>query len=107
MPWEPLITLIIILLVLIAMARNYAADMALTGAVAVFLVLHLFSDAFPSPREVAGVFGNEGLLAVGVLFVVAGGLTETGGLSLLTARFLGRPGSVPRAQIRLMLPVGA
>src|SRR5687767_7757722 len=66
-----------------------------------------FSDKFPSPARMAAEFGNEGLLTVGVLFVIAAGLTETGGMSLITARLLGRPRSVPAAQARMMLPVAA
>jgi di/tricarboxylate transporter len=48
------------------------------------------------------VFGNEGLLTVGVLFVVAAGLRETGGLNLVADRVLGRPKSVAGARVRLL-----
>jgi Na+/H+ antiporter NhaD/arsenite permease-like protein len=53
----------------------------------------------------AAEFGNEGLVTVGVLFVIATGLTETGGMGLLTARLLGQPRSVIGAQLRMMFPV--
>lgn len=92
--------------VLYALARDLAApDTALIGSVAVVMTLSLMSERFPSAREVVAIVGNEGLLTVGVLFVVAAGLTETGALRLLTERILGRPRSERDAQIRLALPV--
>ncbi len=106
MSWEAWAALAIVAGVLYSLARNLAGpDVVLLGAVAVVLTLSLVSDRFPDPTEAAGILGNEGLLTVGVLFVVAAGLTETGSLRLLTERLLGRPSSVRAAQIRLMLPV--
>ena len=75
------------------------------GAVAVVITLSLASDRFPSPQQAAATLGNEGLLAVAMLFVVAAGLTETGALRLMTDRLFGRPSSNRSAQVRMMLPV--
>lgn len=106
MNWEAWAALIIIALVLYTLARNLAgADVVMMGAVAIVITLSLFSDRFPSPTEAAAIFGNEGLLTVAMLFVVAAGLTETGALRLFTERFLGRPRTLPAAQFRLLLPV--
>src|SRR5690606_19549183 len=72
----------------------------------VFMTLGLVpGSSFPSPREMAMAFGNEGMLTVAVLFVVAGGLTQTGGLKLISERLLGRPTTTIGAQLRMMLPV--
>ncbi len=106
MGWEAWVTLITLILVLYALAREAAGpDVVLLGALTILTTLSAFSDRFPSPRETATVFGNEGLLTVATLFVVAAGLRETGGISLLTSRLIGRPDSVKVAQIRLMVPV--
>lgn len=106
MPWEAWAAAATVAGVLYALARNLAdTDVVLMGAVAVVMTLSLASDRFPTPREAAGLLGNEGLVAVGVLFVVAAGLTETGALRLLTDRVLGRPTTVRAAQVRMMLPV--
>lgn len=95
-------------LVLVALARNWAGpDLVLLAGATLMVVMGLFSSRFPSARQFAADFGNEGLLTVGVLFVVASGLTSTGGLALITAPLLGRPRSIPAAQARLMLPVAA
>jgi di/tricarboxylate transporter len=50
-------------------------------------------------------FGNTGLITVAVLFVVAGGLRQTGALAFFLQRALGRPKSARRAQVRLVPPV--
>ncbi|MGE0593015.1 MAG: SLC13 family permease [Vicinamibacterales bacterium] len=106
MNWEAWAALAVVVLVLYALVRNLAGpDVILMAAVAAIMTLGLASDRFPSPTQAAAIFGNEGLLTVGVLFVVAAGLTETGALGLLTDRILGRPSSVQSAQLRLMLPV--
>lgn len=106
MTWEAWVTLATIILVLVALARNWAGpDVVLMGSVTLLMTLSAFSGRFPEPREVAASFGNEGLLTVAVLFVVAGGLTETGGMSVAIDRILGRPRSVRDAQIRMMVPV--
>ena len=108
MGWEAWVTLIILALVLYALAREAAGpDVILLGALTCLMTLSAFSNRFPSPRDAAAVFGNEGLLTVATLFLVAAGLKETGGISLLTARLIGRPKTVKAAQLRLMLPVTA
>jgi di/tricarboxylate transporter len=104
--WEGWTTIALVVAVLVALARDWApTDIVLLGGAAILLVLSLFSDRFPDARAIAGAFGNDGLFTVGVLFVVAAGLTETGGLGLITERMLGRPKSVTGAQIRMMVPV--
>jgi di/tricarboxylate transporter len=108
MTWEAWITLAVVVLTLYALARNVAStDVLLMGAATVLMTLSLASTAFPSPRQFAEAFGNEGLLTVAVLFVVAAGLTETGAMALATERILGRPRSTTDAQVRMMLPVTA
>jgi Na+/H+ antiporter NhaD/arsenite permease-like protein len=94
--------------VLLALAREWAGtDLVLLAGTTVLMTLSAVSDKFPAPRQMAAEFGNEGLITVAVLFVIAAGLTETGGMSLVTARLLGRPRSVAGAQMRMMLPVAA
>jgi di/tricarboxylate transporter len=108
MVWEAWLTLIVVLAVLYALARNLASpDVVLVGAMTVLTTFSAVSDRFPSARETALAFGNEGLLTVAILFVVAAGLTETGALAFAGDRLLGRPRTIPSAQLRLMLPVTA
>jgi di/tricarboxylate transporter len=104
--WEAWVALGTVALLLYALARNAAStDVLLMGAATFLMSMSLFSGRFPTPREFAAGFGNEGLLTVAVLFVVAAGLTETGAISMVAERALGRPRTVPAAQARIMLPV--
>jgi di/tricarboxylate transporter len=106
MNWEAWVTLAVVALLLLALIRNSAPpDVVLLGAATVLMTLSAMSERFPTPRQIAAGFGNEGLLTVAVLFVVAAGLTETGAMALVSERFLGRPRSVRDAQLRMMLPV--
>ncbi len=49
-------------------------------------------------------FANEGLITVAVLFAVAEGVRQTGGLNFLSQRLLGHPKTVADAQARMMVP---
>jgi len=95
----------VIVLMVLAMARNLSADLIMLGAVVLFFVAGLFSDAFPDAGRLLSGLGNEAVVTVGVLYVVVAGLSRTGAMELVTRPLLGRPTSVRSAQVRLMLPV--
>jgi len=104
--WPAIVSILVMLAVLVALARNLAGpDFILTAGAVVLMTLSAFSRAFPTPAEMAREFGNEGLLTVAALYIVAAGLTETGGISLVTERLLGHPKTIRGAQARMMLPV--
>ncbi|MCC7104353.1 MAG: SLC13 family permease [Chloroflexi bacterium] len=106
MTWEAWATLAVVVLTIWALARNLASSEAvLLSSLVVLTVLGLFSDHLLSPREVAQVFGNEALVAIGALLIVGAGLTETGGMGLVVERLLGRPKRTVDAQVRLLFPV--
>lgn len=106
MNWEAWVTLAVVVVTLYALARSVGGpDMVLFSAAAVLVTGRAFSDRFPSPADLASGFGNEGVLTIAVLFVVVAGLTETGTMSHLGDRLLGRPRTVGAAQSRLMLMV--
>ena len=74
-------------------------DVVLFGGLTVLLVSGVLT-----PREALAGCANEGLATVGVLFVVVGGLTETGAIAL-GARYLpARVPSLRRARALVMLP---
>ena len=77
-------------------------DIILWGAVTLLMTLRIIT-----PAEALSGLANEGMVTVGLLFVVAAGLRETGGMHRVTQRLLGRPQSVKVAQLRLMGPVAA
>jgi di/tricarboxylate transporter len=106
MSWEAWVVLAVVVAVFVALWNNWASpDVVLVGGAVLLTTVGLAGATLPSPRDLAAQFGNEGVLTVGVLFVAAAGLTETGGLQLITDRLLGIPRNVFDAQIRLMIPV--
>jgi di/tricarboxylate transporter len=68
------------------------------------LVTLLLAGVLTAPDALAG-FANEGVVTVGVLFVVVAGLRQTGVMGALLHRLLGRPRSERAAQTRLAAPV--
>jgi di/tricarboxylate transporter len=101
MTWQAWTAVGVLLLVCGTLAfTRLAADLVFLGALAVLLTLGIL----PAEEAVAG-FANEGVLAIGVLYVVAAGLRETGAIALVTQAALGRPRTVLRAQARLMVVV--
>lgn len=64
----------------------------------------LLSGVLNVSESLAG-FSNPGLVTIGVLYVVAAGLRQTGTLAYFARRVLGRPSTTRQAQSRLALPV--
>jgi di/tricarboxylate transporter len=108
MTWEAWLTLGTVGLIALALVRGLAGpDTVLLGGLALLMTFGLFSDLFPTPAQAVAGFGNEAVITIAVLFVIAEGLSQTGAMSLVTQPVLGRPGSVRSALLRLTLPVAA
>jgi di/tricarboxylate transporter len=103
MSWEAWVTLGVLGLMFGLMVRtSVGPDVVLCGGLTVLLTLRIVT-----PAEALSGLANEGMVTVGVLLVVAAGLRETGAMSLVAQRLLGRPRSLSLAQARLMLPAAA
>ncbi len=95
------ITLGVLALVLGLLALTSTAPyLVLLGGLAILLTLGVVSE-----EELLSGLANPGMVTVGVLFAVASGLRETGGMSWISEPLLGRPSSVTAAQLRIMGPV--
>jgi di/tricarboxylate transporter len=104
--WEAWATVAVAAVVFYLLVSNQAApDVSLGLGAGALMTLGLFSSRLPSANDVASAFGNEALLTIAALFVVAAGLTDTGAIHLVTERVLGRPKSDTDAQVRLIVPV--
>ena len=101
--WEAWFTLglVVLCFVLFAFTR-IAPDVVTSGA----LTLLLVSGVLDTKEALAG-FSNQGMLTVGVLYVVVSGLTETGAVGWIGQGLLGRPRGETWARLRLMAPVAA
>lgn len=103
MTWQAWTTIASVLMVLGLLGFTRAApDLIFVGVITILMTLGILS-----PGEAFGGLANEGVITVGVLYVVATGLRETGVISLVAMRLLGKPKSIAHAQFRLMAPVAA
>ena len=93
-------TVAVITLALLFSGRR-APDMAMMGAVIVLLFAGVLT-----PVEALGGMSNQGMISVAALFVVAAAVERTGALQTIIDRLLGRPRSLPTAQIRTMIGPG-
>lgn len=108
MALEAWFTIAVILGVLSAlMFTKVGADLIMLAGLAALLTIDALSDQiriFDAPADALAGFANEGTITVGVLFVIAAAIRETGGLSAIAARILNRPKSLAAAQTRMMAP---
>ena len=79
-----------------------APDVVLITGLAALLVANVLN-----PAEALSGFANEGMITVGLLFVVCAGVIETGGVGWVADRLFGRPKSMRNAMLRMALPTAA
>lgn len=95
-------TLLVVVGVMVGLAvLKTSPDLVLLGGLVLLVILGVFPD---TSLALSG-FANEGLVTVAVLFVVAEGMKQTGGLGPVGRSLLGRPGSLPLVQAKMMVPV--
>ena len=74
-------------------------DLVMVGILSLLLALGILQ-----PADALAGFSNEGTVTIGLLYIVAAGLHETGAMALLGEWLLGRPRSQAAAQARLVIP---
>ncbi len=108
MIWEGWVTIAVVVLFIVGLARGWAApDLLSLACLAVLVTIGSLTGSrhLPGPGEALAGMGNSGLITVGALFVVVAGLTQTGAMALVVQPLLGRPRTALSAQLRLLLPV--
>jgi di/tricarboxylate transporter len=101
MGWEGWFSIGITVLCFTTLAvTRYSPDIVMVGGLTLLLLAGVLS-----PEQALSGLANEGMVTVGVLYIVVAGLRETGGIGWIVHSVLGRPRSLLHAQIRLMLPV--
>ncbi|HGX93064.1 MAG TPA: SLC13 family permease [Candidatus Tenderia sp.] len=101
MIWEAWFTLGVVLLCFVLLAfTRVAADIALVAGLTLLLLFNVLT-----PEQALSGLANEGMVTVGVLFVISAALKETGAIHWLTQALFGRPKSLSHAQLRVMAPV--
>ena len=103
MGWEGWYSIAVTALCFTTLAlTRYSPDIVMVGGLTLLLLAGVLS-----PEQALSGLANEGMVTVGVLYVVVAGLRETGGIGWIVHSVLGRPRSLQHAQIRLMTPVAA
>jgi len=103
MAWEAWFVFAVVGLCFGLLASNrFSPDLILMGGLTLFLVTGIVSPA----QALAGL-ANEGMVTVAVLYIVVTGFRETGGINWIVQSVLGSPGSLARAQLKVMVPVAA
>lgn len=85
---------------ILLIVTQYSVDMILLAGLVVLLISGVIS-----PDAALSGFSNEGMITVAALYVVAGGLKETGAIQFITQKVLGDTNTVRKAQARIMSPV--
>lgn len=99
--WEGWFSLSVVVWCFLLFAFTRIAPDVVTSAA---LTLLLVSGILTTEEALHG-FTNEGMLTVGVLYIVVTGLTETGAVAWIGQGLLGRPRGETWARLRLMAPV--
>jgi len=93
-------TLSVVVIAVVALGVTRAApDLVLVGCLGLLLLAGVIE-----PGAALQEFGNEGLVTIAVLFVVAEGMQQTGAVTLLAQQVMGAPTSRASAQARMMIP---
>ena len=93
------------ILVLVLAFVLLLSDLVFADHVLVFSLALLLAGQIINPSEALAGFANEGLITVLALFVVAAGISRTGGLDWYMSKLLGAPRTLAMAQARLMFPI--
>ena len=85
----------------LVMAFNLAGpDLVLIGGLTVLLAAGVIA-----PSQAFVGFSNPAVITIAVLFVVAAGIRQTGGLDYIGRGVLGKPRTIAGAQLRMIFPV--
>jgi di/tricarboxylate transporter len=99
--WQAWLTLGLVgIIFTVLVFTSLPSDFVFMGVLAVLLVTGVLD-----PHEALSGFASEGMVTVGMLYVVVAGLQATGGLGWITRHILGVPKTDFTARLRLMLPV--
>lgn len=108
MGWEAILVLCVVVLMVATLAMEWAPPDLLTIGCLLILVASqavFGTSKLPDVNLAFRGFSSPSLITVGVLFVIVAGLMQTGAMSLVTDRLVGRPRTVFSAQCRLLFPV--
>lgn len=103
MSYEILFVLAVLALALVLFVKEWFAP----DGVALLILLTLVVGGAVSPREAFQSFGNEALITVAAMFILAAGLGRTGAVAILARRLLAHGAHRPVRSLLMLLVVAA
>ena len=101
MDWHGWLTVLLTASVLLTLVfTRFTPDMVLMLALTILSV----TGVLDAKQALAG-FSNEGLITVAAMFVIAAGISSTGGVEIVVNNLLGNPKTTRGALFRLALPL--
>lgn len=101
MSWEAWFAVSVVLFdILLLMFTRVAPDIVMVSGVVMLLLAGILT-----PEEALSGLANEGMITVGVMYVIVAGLRETGGVDWIGRSLFGRPKTVAAGQLRMMVPI--
>lgn len=91
MTFEGLLVLLIIVLMLVALAR----EMMRPGLILFTALIIFMATGIITPEEAIAGFSNKGMITVGILFLVSEGVRQSGALNILASTVLPRKNRKP------------
>jgi di/tricarboxylate transporter len=98
-------SLVWMILVLVLILLCLLSDKVYPDHIMLFSLVLLLAGSVITLEEGLAGFSNPGLLTVLALFVVASGISHTGGLDWYMSKLLGTPSFLASTQLRLMIPI--
>ena len=101
MSWEMVLVLTLIIGMLVCLILEVARPgMIIFSVLVIFLVSGILT-----PKEALSGFSNEGMLTIGLLFIVAGAVQKSGVIDHITERWLEKSQSYSGAMVRFLVPI--
>ncbi len=108
MPWEGWFVIAVIALVFALLAwGRFGTDLVIIAGVSFLAIVDVVVPGADilSVKDALHGMSNEGMITVGVMFVIVAGLTQTGAVAWIGKLVLGRPKSIVVARLKMLLPV--
>ena len=99
--WDGWYTVVNIILMFIILLKDWIR----TEFAVLLCLMMLYSAQIVTTEEALVGFSNSGVLTVLVLYVVAEGLSATGGVDYFMSKVMGRPKTLGLALVRMCIPV--
>jgi di/tricarboxylate transporter len=102
--WNPWITLAVLgsIVFMLIIRKKTGPDLVMTGGLVLLLIFGVVDVA-----DATAGFAQRPILMIAGLFIIAAALQETGGIELIGHKLLGKPDTLSKAQLRMMIPVAA